>query len=1063
MKKMICTLCLALLCCMVSMAQKRTVSGTVTTADGRQPIPEVTVSVKGGGPSAKTDAQGNFLLKDVDAGAWLVLTHVAYQALEVKADGNNLNISLQPNARELDEVVINTGYQSLPKERSTGSFTHLSREELNLQVGSNILARLEGVTSSVLFDKNSLRTPYTVRGVSTIGSPKAPLVVLDNFPYEGDINNINPNDIESITVLKDAAAASIWGTRAGNGVIVITTRKGRYNQPLKMEFNTGVIVRSKPDLYHYDVMSPSDYIDVEQMLFERGFYTAQEGMTSRPPLSPVIELLIAKRDGRRTAADVEKEINALRSRDLRDDLDKYMYRDGINQNHALSLSGGSSNVRYLFSAGFDRNISELSATQNRLNLRLSNTFQPFKKLQITTSVLYTNAASMTGKPALNSSNTGSRRLYSYSRLADDQGNPVAHYPYRKTYLDTAGAGKLLDWKYYPLIDHEHQYNRTVREDWVGNAALQYEIMKGLSLDVNYQYQRQNNESRSLQGEQSFAARDMINRFSQINRSTGVVRYVVPVGGILAVTNTEVWSYNARGQMNFHRLYGHHEIAALAGAEARQVQTSGEVFRTYGYSEDRLSSASVDQASQFPSFINGVGQSIGGAPSLSEKTNRYTSVFGNAAYTYKGRYTASASARKDASNLFGVRSNMRGVPLWSAGAGWNLSEEKFYRLRFLPYLKLRATYGFSGNVDPSQPAVTVFATGSQDFYTGLPYTSAQSFANPDLKWERVKTVNVGLDFQLAGQVLSGSIEYYRKEGLDLFGRAALDYTAGLGVTIITKNVANMKGSGVDVELNARVLDRGLKWNSGLVFNYNRNLVTDYYVSTRRASSFTTEGATFAPHPGFPLYSLLSYRWGGLDPANGNPRGYLNGQLSSNYTALFASSVTIDDLVYSGPATPQYFGNFINTFSWKGLSLNINLTYKLGYYFRRNSISYGSLFNSASGHSDYALRWKKPGDEQFTQVPSMVYPNNSSRDALYKYSELLVENAGHVRLQFINMAYDWKPRKKMAFKSLQLYANAANLGRVWTANKFGIDPEYPDTEYNSVSIPTATFALGLRGQF
>lgn len=1057
MKAFISSLCLLLLCCLAA-AQGRTVSGSVQSAGDGQPLAEATVTIKNSRNLARTDSRGLFRLNNVDSNTLLVISHTGYESLEIRADKPVLSIFLEPSTREMEEVVINTGYQRLPRERVTGSFSQLGQEQINLQMGTHILPRLEGLANSVLFEKNSQRPAFTVRGLSTINGPKAPLIVLNDFPYEGDINNINPNDIESITILKDAAAASIWGTRAGNGVIVITTKNGRFNQPLQVQFNSGILVRNKPDLFYLKEISSSDYIDVEQMLFSKGFYASQESNVGRPPLTPVVELLIAKRDGRISAAEADQKINELRQHDVRNDFDRYMYRQGLNRQYALSMSGGASNLRYILSAGYDKNTSEVDADYDRLTLRMANTYQPFKKLQVSASVTYTNSSSVSGRSGWGSILTN-RTLYPYARFADEEGRPLPLYMYRQTYTDTAGAGKLLDWKMYPLENYKYMQSKSRQEEITGSAGLLYEIIKGLSLDVKYQYQKQQSVSTNFQDLQSYATRDIINRFSQLNRSTGAVRYIVPLGGIYGMSGGGVDAYNARGQMSYNLSSGRHRVAAIAGTEIRQVRNTSNSNRVYGYDKNLVSGRNADHVNAYPNFITGSAQTIPGGASFTENTDRFVSGYANAAYTYMGKYTLSGSARKDASNLFGVRSNQKGVPLWSAGGSWDLSKEGFYRVDFLPYLKLRATYGFSGNVSNSMSAITTLALQGTASNTNFNITTVSQFANPDLKWERVKTVNIGADFRFAGSMLGGSIEYYHKEGLDLLGLAPIDYTAGLATYYLTKNVANMKGRGVDLELNARIMDRGFKWNAGFNFSYNTSKVTKYFITTNRASNFISDGSFITPLEGRPVYSVMTYRWGGLDPASGNPMGYLDGQLSSNYSELTGPKVLVDQLVFSGPAMPPYFGNLVNTFSWKGLSLTANVSYKLGHYFRRKSIDYSGLYNFGIGHSDFALRWKKPGDEQFTQVPSQPYPIVTGRDGFYNGSEALATKASHVRLQFINLSYDWQAKnRRLPFRNLQFYANASDLGLIWTANEFGLDPDYP----SSLS-PAPSFAFGIRGNF
>jgi len=220
-----------------------------------------------------------------------------------------------------------------------------------------------------------------------------------------------------------------------------------------------------------------------------------------------------------------------------------------------------------------------------------------------------------------------------------------------------------------------------------------------------------------------------------------------------------------------------------------------------------------------------------------------------------------------------------------------------------------------------------------------------------------------------------------------------------------------------------------------------------------------GNTILPVLGKPIYSTYSYAWGGLDHNTGNPLGYLGKTRSDDYNTIVNNTIP-DSLIYNGPSQPPFFGAIMNTFSWKKFSLSINISYKFGYFFRRSSINYGSLFSSWTGSSDYALRWQKPGDESHTTVPSMVYPTVSNRDLFYSYSDILVERADNIRLEDIRLDYrlDNSQWHSFPFKQITFYVLASNLGVIWIANKQGIDPYYNNTPKNSKMV-----AFGLNINF
>jgi hypothetical protein len=321
------------------------------------------------------------------------------------------------------------------------------------------------------------------------------------------------------------------------------------------------------------------------------------------------------------------------------------------------------------------------------------------------------------------------------------------------------------------------------------------------------------------------------------------------------------------------------------------------------------------------------------------------------------------------------------------------------------------------------------------------------------------LNIGIDFKALKNRLQGSVEYYHKKGKDLLGFAAVDYTA-VPTDRIAKNVAGMRGSGWDISLNTVNIDKKFQWVSSLNFNTNKDRVTSYYLSTRAATSYLNGGLGISAVEGRPVYGVYAYSWAGLDKQTGDPLGYVNGQPSKDYNTLLAAAYPIDSLKFIGNALPAVFGSFANTISYKGLSLTVRLSFKAGYYFLRNSIHYNNLFGSRQGHGDIAQRWQKPGDEAFTNVPSMVYPAVSRRDQFYNNAEILAEKGDHIRMQYITLSYNLKTCfKKLPVSAAEIYMNANNLGIIWRANKKGIDPDYRD---NTI-LPALNFAFGLRATF
>jgi len=1041
------------------------IKGRVIDENG-QAAEGVSVKVKQSTIGTSTDENGFFKLNNVDENAILVFSGVNVETIEIALRGRTeLTVTLRIKISEAEAVTVevNTGYQHLPKERATGSFTKINSETFNQQVTTDVLSRLEAIASGVSFGRKSYGSigQMHIRGLSTINGPQSPLIVVDDFPYEGDISNINPNDVESITVLKDAAAASIWGARAANGVLVITTKKGRFNQPLSFEVSANVKILNKPDLDYVSAMSSSDFIDVEEFLFSKGYRFSDTSNLSRPPFTPVYEVLFRQRRGEITQQQAAAELNRLRSLSLKDQFSRYFYSQNLSQQYSISMRGGSDNMSWLMSAGFDKNLNEVSAWYNRLGFHFDNLIRITKRLELSTAAFLIQSESHNGGPHYGEITSKLSGIPPYTQFADNSGHPLAVMKdYRQTYTDTAGAGKLLDWGYYPLEDYKHSTIKNSLQDFLGKLTLNFRITNDLRFSLNYQYEKQESLAKALNDEQSYFTRNLINSFTQFNRATGQVSYKIPMGSIMDLNNGTVTSNNFRSQISYNTIWSRHKISAIAGAEIREVQTTQNVFRTYGYSDDLLTTGNVDYTTSYATFIPQTPFSSSAfIPSntiLSAQLNRFISVYSNVAYTFQEKYSFSVSGRKDASNIFGANANHKWNPLWSAGLSWEISKEAFYKTALLPYLRMRSSYGYNGNFDPRLSAVTTIAYLGTSPYNSALMSRVDKFYNPDLRWERNGQWNIALDFRMKNNRITGSIEFFKKRGKGLYGPSLVDYTAGLATASITKNVASMKGHGLEVQLNTINTNRAVKWITQWNFNTYHDQITAYYLNSFQGINFM--GNSISGLVGTPVYSVFSYPWAGLDPLTGEPRGYYRGTISKSYSSLLFDS--IQNLRLNGPALPTLYGSLGNTISWKNFSVSAALVFKTGHYFRNNSINYGQLFQYLNGHPDYAKRWQKPGDEKYTSVPALIYPSSSSRDAFYTNSEILVEKADNIRLQFITLAYE-VPNKilRTAFHRLQIYFNANDLGIIWRANKSGIDPEY----LAGVIPPAKNYVFGIRANF
>jgi len=1020
-----------------------TISGKVTDSVGT-PLIGATIAIKGTKTAVITDDKGEFQIK-ANQGDVLLISFIGYkpQEISLSISASNVVITLKPSVSGLKEVVVSNGYQKISAERATGAYDQIDNEMLNRSTGSNIIDRLAGIASGVqpLFGGGtpppsdiiganpSTGNGLLLRGVATISGnvSTSPLVVLDNFPYEGNINNINPNDIESVTLLKDAAAASIWGAQAGNGVIVITTKQGKLRQKMQVEFNANATILSKPNLFkNPDILNASDYINVETYLFNQGYYdNALADNVNNPAYTPIVGILAQQRAGTLSPTLANSQINAYRNLDNRSDIQKYFYQNGLNQQYSLGISGGSNDLSYRLGAGWDINKgTSVGSTFNRKTLNTSATYHPLKNLDVTINLKYTQYQNYLPPPVT----TGPI----YEMLADPNGNalPIT-YNYTTAYINSLTAKGYLDWNYYPLNELHNTSDIYTNKELLANFAVKYKITNFLDLQAQYQNEYQTGGEDRLENQQSYDVTNRINTFTQYSSTTGITNNY-PLGALYTKRSTDYDINNYRIQADFNKSIGNSSITALLGSEIRKVSTDAFLNQFDGYNP------------QFGSFSNNLNFATsylttpsGGSilPSLGSAVEgvqlRYISYFSNLGYSYKDLYTFSLSGRKDGSNIFGVNTNDRFNLLWSLGGAWNINNETFYHANWLPQLKVRASYGFSGNVYNGSG----YTTGIYEpaTYPSLPDITGLTAPNPNLTWETVRTVNLGLDFGFQNRVIYGSIDIYKKDGLNLIEPII---TANLtGFSSYNGNAANTKGKGLELNLKSDILKRQFKWTASLIANFNSDIITNY-------SPVPTTGFFYGYQPGIvgkPVYAIYSYKWAGLDPANGNPRGYLNGQVSEDYSGI-SNSFQPNNLIYNGSAVPTAYGSLINNFNYKKFTLSIMLGYEAGFYFRKPSTTGNYTDLLSTGNRDYSKAWQKPGDELTTYVPSFIYPSDPRRAAFYQYSQVLVQNGANIRLNDTRLDYDLSGLvRNSGFTNLHVFSYARIAKLLWTANKDHLDPD------------------------
>lgn len=966
--------------------------------------------------------------------------------------------------------IFSTGYQRLPKERATGSFVLIDSALLDRRVSRDIFSRLEGIASGLLFNKNTLASgsgnmDLSIRGRSTIYANDQPLIILNDFPFNGDFNTINPNDVANVTVLKDAAAASIWGVRAGNGVIIISTKGAKYKQDLNVNFNSNFTFSVKPDVFYSpNYLSSSDFIDVETFLFGKGRYDAAlADRINYPVVSPVVQILERQRNGQSAAVTAE-QLNALRGNDIRKEELKYFYQKPVSQQYFVNISKGTSKASHYLSVGFDHEVFSLVNNEDRrLTLHSQHTVKLLKNLELNLGINYVRNVGTVDSTITGTTGPNFRPYYQFK---DEHGNPtIFDRIYSQDFNRQSLSNGFLDWSYVPLEELNQAPINIKSDDLRLKGGLRYTIIPGLSAEFKYQYERVADRSAIVGGLENYLTRSLINQYSVVTAGK-VVGYNIPVGPIQYLTRRVVEASYLRGQINYQKNWEKHAVSAIAGYELSEFDTQANKFTSYGYDVKTGQSAQVDTTSTFALYPSGTGKIIPNT-NLFGRLDRIRSAFANIGYTYQGKYSFSASARMDGSNYFGVKTNQKSVPLWSTGALWHLDREPFYNMNWLPVLKLRATYGYNGNLDKNNTGITTFRNilvGAA--YTNLPYSTIVNVGNPELRWEKIAMANFSLDFGLKDQVLTGKLEYYFKNGTDMLGDKS--FPSSTGVKVQRGNYAEMKARGIDLSLTSQNLKGALMWQTNFFFSAVKDWITSYDVIETNSAYYVGDVSTL-PVLDKPIYGVYSYKWAGLDPLNGDPRGYLNGEISKNYLGII-NQTKLTDLEYHGSARPTVFGALNNTFSFHKFTLGFSLSYKLGYYIRKAALNYYTLYQVSltnGMNSDFANRWQNPGDELITDVPSIPpYGSSEVRDRFYKGSSATIAKGDHVRLQDVSLSFDLDRKSLMgvSVKHMQLYLYATNLGLIWKANDFGVDPDFGSKLNSRFANPLAkSFSFGVKASF
>lgn len=1065
-------------------AQQKEVTGKVSDANG-DPLAGVTVIVKGKNRGTTTDAQGNYRIS-VDAADALTFSYIGYTDYEESVGAKSqMNISMEEAAEQVEQVVV-TGYQTISKERATGSFDIISAEQIEKPTG-NIASRLIGAAAGLVATQDAYGNPtFEIRGRSKLSTDATePLLVVDGFAIEGGFESINPNDVESITVLKDAAAASIWGAKSANGVIVVTTKNAKREgegTTVTVDYSGHLKVSPKMDLdYFLNRASTNDVIDYEVNNFEKWdaalwYIDPYSGADYYDGTSSVYKLLNAHRLGQISEAEMNAGIAKYRQYDNTDQLKELFLQNPIVHQENISVNIATDRSRTTLSALYQNNRRHYK-TQNSEKYMVSfrNQTKLFKWLDLTLNGQYSRTASE------NNVDTSAFSYAPYEMIVDEAGNYVPYDDISFDYIDKfvpKGAFPYDDWSYNPLRETNGQRKQSWSTDARIQAGLTFKIWKGLNIESRIQYELLEGRSKNYYTEDTYYVRSTVNMAASWDKETGEVISNLPTGGILTQSRSQSEIMTIRNQVNFnHTFADKHAVAVIAG-----VETIDNVYQqfgnptTYGYDDATLS------VGTFPNGVGGSGalalknwqgsaQTFSYVNSYQYTTDRYFSAFGNASYTFDERYTVSGSVRTDASNLISDDPEYRYAPFWSVGASWQLGNEKFMQeVDWVDALGIRVTYGYNGNVDKSTSFRPLLNMGASQSVATNEYTATvSSYANPTLRWEKTRTWDAGIDFRLLKGKLFGKIDLYNRQSEDLIGSVTLPYVQG--ASSMKMNTAEVSNKGFELEIGSALkISKNVSWTGNLMLSYNKNKIEKLttYPSSAYALAYNSSDPSSRSSSwmeGYDMNTLWCYKYGGLmngaSDANPEMKPTLVGkdgtqQFFNSWPGGDAMNISYEMGTQVAPWTMA----FSTAFKVYDFDISLIVTGKFGHKFMRTGFNYPGMTGNAVPNKYYQEIVNCDPNQMVPLPQTEIEERYYFWDRFFPFMSYLAENAGHIRLQELSVAYNLPKRatRWLGVRNLKVYAQANNPFSIYF-NDYDEDPEF---SYGSMRLQAA-YTFGIKCSF
>ena len=1079
-------------------AASRQVQGVVISSEDNMPLIGASVYIKaedlskdGNSPTITgviTDLDGKFNISVPEGVTRLFCSYVGHEVQELKLvpGKDQYEITLFPSAQMLDAVVV-TGYQTVERRKLTAAVGKLNISDETIGAVKSIDQALAGQIAGLSVTSTSgapgAPAKIRIRGTSSLNGTQDPLWVLDGIPLEGtdvpqsnvlnDVSNIqqssiaglNPADIENITVLKDAAATAIYGARAANGVIVITTKKGKVGKPV-INFSSKFTYMPTLSTNRLNMLNSQEKVDLELELLRSNFaYGDNKGGVSK--IISGYGLTDAYKKGGWSALTPEAQTDISRLRNTETDWGDILFRDAFNQEYSLSLSGGNERVTYYTSIGYyQENGNVKGVGLDRLNIVAKTSYKVNRMLKFGVSLFVNrrnNKTYLTDTYGLVNPVYYSRKANPYYQPFDANGNYVYDFDVQNNSDTDLGFNIFEERKNTSNEETINALSSIFDAELRFNDKLKFTTQLGLQLDKASKEQ--------IADKESFSMRIIRKNSKYWDSASQSNKYFIPDGGVHKAyenTNSQItWKAMGEYRDSFNDI---HELEVMVGTELRKTWYETLFSAGYGFDRQTLTTKPVvfpdeDRARQFP---------------LHQKTykeNAYVSFFSTASYSLMNRYTFGGSIRFDGSDLFGVDKKYRYLPLYSVSGLWRLSNEPFMQgtRKWMDNLAFRVSYGIQGNIDKN---TSPFLLGKYIVDNILPGGSEHmidinSAPNKKLRWEKTQSVNVGLDFSVLNQAINLSVDYYYRKGTDLIGKQMLPLETGFVSTNI--NWASMVNKGVEVSLSTRnVATKNFSWYTNLNFAYNNNKVLREAIP---------EAQTIPGREGYPVDAIFAIKTAGLDE-EGYPLFYDKEGKKVTLKELyrlqdpFGLGFTVNSDVtpaeersfysYIGSQDTPYTGGLINTFSYKNWELTANLSFNLGGYVRTTpSYNFINFDRGQNVNSDILDRWTPENTDG--RLPALItsekradeYYWYDQKSEIYKNLDIWVKKLNYFRLQNLRLGYRLpeKMTKSLGMGSASVAIEGRNLLVFGSSYKNFLDPESMYNPYAPPIPKSITFSLNL----